>query len=152
MLLPNSWVKPQPTGLARVIKVATVIFDLDGTLVDSLPDIAESVNRMLAGIGFPPLDHTTVRRFVGNGLPKLVERVIVQCGIDAARHAELTRTTLRHYNEVSCDRTVLYPGVAGRAYAASGSGTSLGALHQPNPKVRRATFCDSLAYPATSMP
>ena len=80
--------------------------------MDSLPDIAESVNRMLADIAIPPLDHTTVRRFVGNGLPKLVERVIVHCDIEIARHGELTQTTLRHYNEVSCDRTVLYPGVA----------------------------------------
>ncbi|MGI9369212.1 MAG: HAD hydrolase-like protein, partial [Ruegeria sp.] len=55
---------------------AAIVFDLDGTLVDSLADIANAVNRMLVEDGQTALPHEIIRGFVGNGLPKLVERVI----------------------------------------------------------------------------
>ncbi|MDA7965506.1 phosphoglycolate phosphatase [Ruegeria sp.] len=90
---------------------ATVVFDLDGTLIDSLPDLSQAVNRMLADVDHAPLPQSTVRRFVGNGLPKLVQRTMDHCGLPAARHAELTQTTLRHYKAAACDKTTVYPGV-----------------------------------------
>ncbi|WP_319545353.1 phosphoglycolate phosphatase [Ruegeria conchae] len=90
---------------------AVVVFDLDGTLVDSLADIAAAANRMLDDQGHPALPNDTIRRFVGNGLPKLVEGVMTHCGIEPDRHAELTQLTLAHYNAGACDQTVVYPGV-----------------------------------------
>ena len=90
---------------------ATIMFDLDGTLVDSLPDIAAATNRMLDDAGVAPLPQETIKRFVGNGLPKLVERVIHHCGLPIERHAKLSRLTLAHYNAASSDKTVPYPGV-----------------------------------------
>ena len=53
-----------------------LIFDLDGTLIDSAPDIQAAVNKMLAEEGISPLDLATVISFIGNGMPKLVERVL----------------------------------------------------------------------------
>jgi phosphoglycolate phosphatase len=53
-----------------------VIFDLDGTLVDSAPDIIFSANSMLSAQGLEPLPDQTIRGFIGNGVPKLVERVM----------------------------------------------------------------------------
>jgi phosphoglycolate phosphatase len=53
-----------------------VIFDLDGTLLDTLADIGDSVNRMLAEYGFPGHATDDYRRFIGNGLPKLVARAL----------------------------------------------------------------------------
>lgn len=88
-----------------------LVFDLDGTLVDSAPDIRAAVNRMLAGEGMDPLDLPTVTGFVGNGMPKLVERVMAAKGIDPARHQELTRLTLEHYNASPSALTRPYPGV-----------------------------------------
>lgn len=88
-----------------------IVFDLDGTLVDSLADLAGAVNRMLGDVGHAPLPQTTIGRFVGNGLPKLVERTIRHCEIDMNRHGELTKLTLDHYNKASSDQTVPYPGV-----------------------------------------
>lgn len=88
-----------------------LIFDLDGTLIDSAPDIQAAVNRMLAGQGLAPLDLPTVTSFVGNGLPKLVERVMTLCGLDAARHKELTQETLGFYNASHATLTRTYPGV-----------------------------------------
>jgi phosphoglycolate phosphatase len=91
---------------------ATLMFDLDGTLIDSLPDIAAAANRMLQDEGRPPLSQDTIQKFVGNGLPKLVERVIRHCDMPLDRHAELTERTLAHYSAASSTLTVLYPGVS----------------------------------------
>ncbi|MDO8885074.1 MAG: phosphoglycolate phosphatase [Pseudotabrizicola sp.] len=88
-----------------------LVFDLDGTLVDSAPDIHAAVARMLAEEGQAALDLATVTSFVGNGLPKLVERVIAHVGMDMAQHPRLTKATLDHYNAASSDLTRPYPGV-----------------------------------------
>ncbi len=90
---------------------AVVVFDLDGTLVDSLADIAAAVNRMLDEDGQKALDVVTIRQFVGNGLPKLVERVIAHLSLDPARHEELTQKTLAIYEGTASDSTTPYPGV-----------------------------------------
>ncbi len=87
------------------------MFDLDGTLVDSLPDIAAAANRMLHDVGLPSLPEETIKQFVGKGLPNLVARVIRHCELPMDRHAELSRLTLAHYNAASSDKTVPYPGV-----------------------------------------
>ena len=52
-----------------------LIFDLDGTLIDSAPDIQAAVNKMLAEEGISPLDLATVISFIGNGMPKLVPMI-----------------------------------------------------------------------------
>lgn len=88
-----------------------LVFDLDGTLVDSAPDIHAAVARMLAGEGKAPLDLATVTSFIGLGLPNLVERVIRHCGMDPSAHARLVGVTLGHYNAASSALTRTYPGV-----------------------------------------
>ncbi|WP_170587855.1 phosphoglycolate phosphatase [Ruegeria arenilitoris] len=90
---------------------AAIVFDLDGTLVDSLADIAAAANRMLADQGHAPLPEETIQGFVGNGLPKLVERVILHCGLNIERHSELTQVTLNQYSQASSAMTRPYPGV-----------------------------------------
>lgn len=91
--------------------MSAIVFDLDGTLIDSAPDIRAAANKMLAEQGLEPLDLPTIVSFIGNGLPKLVERVMKKRGIDMANHTRLTEVTLAHYNAASSDLTVLYPGV-----------------------------------------
>ncbi|MCA0871202.1 phosphoglycolate phosphatase [Seohaeicola saemankumensis] len=91
--------------------MTTVVFDLDGTLVDSAPDIRAAANRMLADQGLEPLDLPTIISFVGNGLPKLVERVMQARGLDMADHPRLSQLTLDHYNAAASDLSALYPGV-----------------------------------------
>ncbi|MDO6478251.1 phosphoglycolate phosphatase [Shimia thalassica] len=91
--------------------MAVVIFDLDGTLIDSAPDIQGAVNEMLAAEGQSPLDLATVTSFIGNGLPKLVERVIRHHDMDMAQHARLTADTLAIYNQSDSELTRLYPHV-----------------------------------------
>lgn len=90
---------------------AAIVFDLDGTLIDSVPDLAAAVNTMLAEEGVPALDLETVMSFVGNGLPRLVELVIGHCGLPVERHGELTQRTLEHYQRAPTAQTLIYPGV-----------------------------------------
>jgi phosphoglycolate phosphatase len=85
-----------------------VLFDLDGTLVDSLPDIAATANRALAWYGLPPLRQEEVKGFVGWGVRHLVE------GCFAGRVAdveEAIRVFRRFYVEHPCERTTVYRGV-----------------------------------------
>ena len=53
-----------------------VIFDLDGTLLDTIADLAESTNHALKQLGYPTHDVETIRTFVGNGINKLLERAL----------------------------------------------------------------------------
>lgn len=89
----------------------TVIFDLDGTLVDSAPDIRASVNEMLAEEGLPSLDLPTVICFIGNGLPVLVQRVMAHFQIGEAEFPRLSARVLEIYNASTSEHTVTYNGV-----------------------------------------
>ena len=53
-----------------------IIFDLDGTLVDSAPGLAFAANRMLAALGMPGRDAALLATFIGKGIPRLVERAL----------------------------------------------------------------------------
>jgi phosphoglycolate phosphatase len=57
-----------------------ILFDLDGTLIDSAPDIASAVNELLDGRGLPPLTLAQVKSMIGNGIEKLVERAFAASG------------------------------------------------------------------------
>jgi len=57
-----------------------VVFDLDGTLIDSAPDLRAAVNRLLAGLGRPPLPVEAVKAMVGDGVARLVERAFAATG------------------------------------------------------------------------
>jgi phosphoglycolate phosphatase len=107
--------------------MAAVIFDLDGTLVDSAPDIHAAVNRLLADVGETALSAQTVKGFIGNGVPTLVARVLAACGHgpDPARQADWQAGFLRHYDADSTTLTQLYPGVPAALSALTGEGHKL---------------------------
>jgi len=89
-----------------------LIFDLDGTLIDSAPDIHAAVNLMLKRKAQSPLSLAEVTSFVGNGLPKLVERVMRASGMDLSDHDEVTDEVLADYDSVNGQLTRPYPGVS----------------------------------------
>lgn len=88
----------------------TYIFDLDGTLLDTLADLAASVNHALRAHGMEERSIDDVRRFVGNGVRKLVERA-VPGGTANTRFDDTLATFRQHYMEHSLDTTRPYPGV-----------------------------------------
>lgn len=108
--------------------MASIIFDLDGTLIDSAPDLHAAVNRTLADEGAPPLDLALVRSFIGNGVPVLIERVMAARGEaeDTARHAALLARFMAHYTRASADLTRLFDGVPEALDQLRGQGHRLG--------------------------
>jgi phosphoglycolate phosphatase len=112
-----------------------IVFDLDGTLIDSAPDIHAAANRMLADIGQPPLPLETIIRFIGNGIPNLVRLVMEARGIDAAQHDAMNAAMLRHYTAHPADLSTPYPGVVAALERFTAEGFTLGVctnkLHAP---------------------
>ena len=94
--------------------IAAVMIDLDGTLLDTLPDIAAAAQRMLAQLGLPPRTPEEIRDFIGKGIPSLVQRCL-PAGAGEVRAAALQSEALalfqEFYFEESGRRTTVYPGV-----------------------------------------
>ena len=89
-----------------------VLVDLDGTLVDSAPDLAAAANRMLAQLGAPPLPLATVRGFIGKGVANLVRRVLASTdGTAHVGEASALAMFEQHYTECNGRHSALYPGV-----------------------------------------
>src|ERR1700761_1735398 len=95
------------TGRGRL--PGAVLFDLDGTLIDTARDIALALNRALGDFGLEPLSEEDVRQMVGRGSPMLIERAAGTRGrtLDAKAHAEMLARFLHHYEtiESSSDST-----------------------------------------------
>ena len=96
-------------------RVRVLIFDLDGTLIDSKLDLALSINAMLEYMGRAPIPHEIIYSFVGNGAPVLVRRSLLE-GTSPAEitDAEADRGLayfLAYYRAHMLDNTVPYPGV-----------------------------------------
>ena len=88
----------------------TYIFDLDGTLLNTLGDLAASTNYALRQYGMPEHTIDDVRRFVGNGVGKLIERAIPE-GLANPQYEDVLDTFRKHYMLHSLDTTAPYPGI-----------------------------------------
>ncbi len=90
-------------------QIDLLIFDLDGTLIDSRRDIANSVNHTLAKFNLPELSLDKVVEFIGDGAQKLIERSFPDITLEKLETA--LDIFKKHYQEHIFDNTVLYPGV-----------------------------------------
>jgi phosphoglycolate phosphatase len=105
-----------------------VLIDLDGTLVDTAPDIVEAVNRMLHDVGAPPLPFDTVRGFIGNGVPTLVRRVL-RAGASDYLDEELALALFQHhYRDTNGRYGQVFPGVREGLAALRRAGYRLGCV------------------------
>jgi phosphoglycolate phosphatase len=88
----------------------TLVFDLDGTLIDSAPDIAAAVNALFAELALPAVEIALIRRMIGDGAPVLLERALSHVG---ATHtaADLMPRFSVHYGENAVRLTTVYPAV-----------------------------------------
>lgn len=122
-----------------------IIFDLDGTLVDSVPDLHGAAEKLLQDQGKQPLDLPTVRSFVGNGIPNLVERISEAADLprDAASQTAFVKAFLDHYNAAISGRTTLYPGVRGCLDALADAGIPMG-LCTNKPEAQTLTILSDL--------
>jgi phosphoglycolate phosphatase len=86
-----------------------LIFDLDGTLIDSKRDLTDSVNATRAWKQLPPLPDDIVSAYVGNGASMLIRRALPH--LTDEEHAEAHKFFLQYYRDHMLDATTLYPGV-----------------------------------------
>ena len=104
-----------------------VIFDLDGTLIDSKLDLVHSVNAARAHMQLPPISAELVATYVGNGAPVLMRRAL---GPDASE-ADVQRALryfLEYYRDHMLDNTYLYPGVREALDRMHDAGTQMAVL------------------------
>ncbi len=104
------------------------MFDLDGTLVDSVPDLAAALNRTLAEAGLPPRGPDAVARMVGHGVARLVERGFAAAGapLDMAALPRWVQRFLQFYAADLSTLTRPYPGVPEALEALAAAGWRLG--------------------------
>ena len=107
----------------------SVTFDLDGTLVDTVADLAEACRRMLEDLGEPPRSLEEIHRFVGKGMAVLVERCLTR---GHPPGAELLHQGIesfrRHYAEVNGAQARIYPGVVEGLNAFRQAGFQMGVV------------------------
>lgn len=89
----------------------TVLFDLDGTLLNTIDDLADSANRVCAAHGWPQFTPAQYCYFVGNGIPKLVERFSPEAARTPAQLAATLREFDAQYGAHMFDKTAPYPGI-----------------------------------------
>lgn len=106
-------IAPVPAGKLP----AALLFDLDGTLLDSAPDLAIAVNQMLCDLGYRAVTEESVRSWVGNGAHKLVGRALAngqglsESAVEPQQLADALNRFMEHYQHCYCGRSQLYPGV-----------------------------------------
>ncbi len=88
-----------------------LVFDLDGTLIDSAPDLRAAVNEMLRERGRAPLSLAQVRRMIGDGAPALVRRALAESGLDPSQATAALPRFLQLYEGDAVRLTEPYPGV-----------------------------------------
>ena len=89
--------------------IRSVTIDLDGTLLDTVPDLAAAANAMLRELGRPEYPVDTIAGFIGRGIPKLVARCLPDLDDDAVEQAQVIFR--RHYAIENGRRSALFPGV-----------------------------------------
>ena len=104
-----------------------IVFDLDGTLVDSSVDLANAVNSLLADLAAAPLPVQSVVGMVGEGAAVLVRRALAARGLDPETPGALDRF-LAHYDPHLLDHTRPYPGIVEALDALSTRGATLAGL------------------------
>ncbi|QID17051.1 phosphoglycolate phosphatase [Nitrogeniibacter mangrovi] len=108
--------------------VDAVLFDLDGTLLDTIDDLHEAANRMLAELGRPLRSREEVRNFVGKGIPKLVERCLAEPDMGAADFDAAVDVFRRHYRDTNGRRAVPFDTVRDTLDTLKARGFAMGVV------------------------
>jgi phosphoglycolate phosphatase len=89
----------------------TIVFDLDGTLVDSAPDLISTLNLVLAAEGLPSVGYDAARRMIGGGSRRMIERALIAQGrnVPAAELDRMFRIFIDHYSAHIAERSRPFP-------------------------------------------
>jgi phosphoglycolate phosphatase len=107
-----------------------LIFDLDGTLVDTAPDLLNATNAVMASEGLPLIPPDTLRHMVGFGARSLIEQAMEAVGrtLQPAELSPLVDVFMAHYRDHIADTSVLFPGVRETLTALKAGGARLAVL------------------------
>jgi len=75
----------------------TLVFDLDGTLVDTAPDLVAAANHVLSHVGLPPVDAQSLRPYIGHGARYMIDRATADANLSEAEHEELLARFMDYY-------------------------------------------------------
>ena len=105
----------------------TIVFDLDGTLVDTAPDLIATLNTILARAGLPPVPYAAARNMVGGGARHMIERGLMADGLiaDAAALDAMCGAFITHYADHIAERSRPFPGVEAALDALARAGCRL---------------------------
>jgi phosphoglycolate phosphatase len=116
-----------------------IVFDLDGTLVDSAPDLQAAVNKVLADYNQPALSLAKVTSFIGNGIPNLVHLARLECGLPVVEEEQMKARMLAYYSADPAGLTRPYPGVIAALAMLRRAGHRLGVctnkFHAPSVQI-----------------
>lgn len=107
---PQFRARPMSKNGKQIPGINVVVFDLDGTLIDSKLDLALSMNATLQYLGRAPMDHDQIFSYVGNGVPVLIQRALGESVSDGEIEKGIVHF-LDYYRAHMLDNTVPYPGV-----------------------------------------
>ena len=128
------------------MRYTTVLFDLDGTLLDTLDDLPDAVNRTLSRCGLPQRDRREVRSFLGNGARYLMEHAAP--GVAGERFEQLLRDYKADYDANCRVKTAPYPGIDALLRALRAAGCRTGIIsNKPDSAVQplyEAFFADTM--------
>lgn len=118
------------TPSATALDVDAVMIDLDGTMVNTLGDFAQALNRMLADLALPAIDPLAIEHMVGKGTEHLLRTVLAHVGVADvdARYADAWQRYQHHYLQLNGQYAQLYPGVLEGVQALAASGLPLACL------------------------
>lgn len=121
----------RPSVLGR--RYGAYLFDLDGTLLDTAPDIMGALNAALAAASLPPVDEALTRHWVGHGSRVLIEQALRFHGAPEriANESEMVRLRdvfIDHYGKHLSDATIVYPGVRDALTRLRAGGAQLGVV------------------------
>ena len=118
------------TPSATALDVDAVMIDLDGTMVNTLGDFAQALNRMLADLALPAIDPLAIEHMVGKGTEHLLRTVLAHVGVADvdARYAAAWQRYQHHYLQLNGQYAQLYPGVLEGVQALAASGLPLACL------------------------
>lgn len=131
--------------LVNLSNLKAFIFDLDGTLVDSLADLATAVNRMLDDNGYPRCSMELFPLHIGDGMKKLVERALPADKRDPQNVVRCAAEYLSHYERCWHDETHVYDGMAEAVAGLRARGVRLGVIS--NKPHRFTVLCSEFFFP-----
>jgi len=114
--------------MAARFDVDAVLFDLDGTLLDTVDDLHEAANLMLAELGRPLRTRDEIRNFVGKGIPKLVERCLADPGVAGEAFDGAIEVFRKHYRQTNGRHAVAYETVRETLDALKAGGVAMGVV------------------------